>query len=105
MTSPVIDGEREVVRGDRARDGVAERLHALDRRARRRVLEDDAEPREARVQRAQVLVGNGVRLSFKPCAVLRGADVCRIRQFSTLTSNAVMMRLANGFPTDSIWFW
>ncbi|KAI0768689.1 hypothetical protein BD413DRAFT_629446 [Trametes elegans] len=35
-------------------------------------------------QRAQVLVGNG---------------------FSTLTSNAVMMRLANGFPTDSIRFW
>ncbi|KAI0661162.1 hypothetical protein C8Q70DRAFT_911435 [Cubamyces menziesii] len=35
-------------------------------------------------QRAQVLLGNG---------------------FSTLTSNAVMMRLANGFPTDSTRFW
>ncbi|KAI0644612.1 hypothetical protein C8Q79DRAFT_912957 [Trametes meyenii] len=35
-------------------------------------------------QRAQVLVGNG---------------------FSTLTSNAVMMRIANGFPTDSTRFW
>ncbi|KAI8975906.1 hypothetical protein BD414DRAFT_467669 [Trametes punicea] len=35
-------------------------------------------------QRAQVLLGNG---------------------FSTLTSNAVMMRMANGFPTDSTRFW
>ncbi|KAI0371070.1 hypothetical protein BV20DRAFT_965729 [Pilatotrama ljubarskyi] len=35
-------------------------------------------------QRAQILLGNG---------------------FSTLTSNAVMMRLANGFRTDSTRFW
>ncbi|KAH9894968.1 hypothetical protein C8Q73DRAFT_790163 [Cubamyces lactineus] len=35
-------------------------------------------------QRAQVLLGNG---------------------FSTLTSNAVMMRMANGFPTGSTRFW
>ncbi|CDO72791.1 hypothetical protein BN946_scf184994.g44 [Trametes cinnabarina] len=35
-------------------------------------------------QRAQVFIGNG---------------------FSTLTSNAVMMRMANGFPTESTRFW
>lgn len=54
LAGPVVDGEREVVCGDRACNGGPKRLDALNRGARRRVLEDDPEAREAGVQSAKV---------------------------------------------------
>ena len=53
-------------------------------------------------QRAQVLVGNGVSTAFGSY-VKRAAD--GLEKFSTLTSNAVMMRLANGLDIESNRFW
>ena len=70
LPGPVVDGEREMVRGDGARDGVAEALDALDGGARRRVLEDDAQAREARVERAEVREERG--LGVEHAGVRRG---------------------------------
>lgn len=50
LAGPVVNGQREVVGGDRASDRVAQGLDSLDGGARRRVLEHDAQPGEPGVQ-------------------------------------------------------
>ena len=54
-------------------------------------------------QRAQVLIGNGV--SDDSSSLIPISLTVIALQFSSLTSNIVMMRMANGFAPDSNRFW
>jgi hypothetical protein len=54
-------------------------------------------------QRAQVFIGNGVRF-FTACVQLIVSDCWRDLQWSSLTSSTNMLRMARGFPPESIRF-
>ena len=74
------------------------------------ISDDQGSPfplQDALIPEDPVFIGNGVRGFFSSLICHWSVDITffRIRQFSSLTSNVVMLRMARGVPPETNRFW